>query len=942
MQALAINAATTRLDPMSDIIKSPNDTREYRSLVLANGLKVLLISDECADQAAAAMDIQAGSGHDPEDRHGLAHFLEHMLFLGTEKYPDAGDYQQFINQHGGKYNASTGIASTHYFFKLPALYLQSALDRFSQFFIAPLFDESCIIRERTIVHSEFMARKQDEDSRLTAAQSVLFNPLHPSCQFSAGNEQTLADHDQQPIRADLLAFFRRYYHAQRMALAITSHHSLDQLQVWAEETFRMVAKNGSPYAAFTTPIITANSVPSVLHLKPITALRQATFCFPMESVYPFSELKPCQYLTDLLTHQGQGSLLASLKTRAWATKLSANLSYSDEIQAIFEIRIGLTPTGSDHINEIAALLFSMVRRIQEQGIRAARFDELKQMAKLNFEFKDTADEARLTRQIANGLHHFPAEEVLSAPCLYGDFNANIIGRFAGYLQPNNLQLIITDPKLVAQKTTKWYAVEYAIEAIKAETLRCWCNAGLTSALQLPASNPYLPERLGMMPSAADKHATNRPVKVLDTPGIQVWHQTLLSFAQPKAEFYFALRSPIANTSAQQCVLTRLWVNVLRESMDTKFYSAKCAGLSFQVNQNAHGFSIRISGYSEKQAQLLQEIARMIQALKIDQNNFQFHQQSVSRDLENTANMQPFRIALDGVYDTLLRSKWSAQAQLNALEKLSNKDLALHTQNALSRATFRALSIGNLSQNDSIGMGNMISDLTTKHTSTPRLEEDEVRKLPPAGWSIIHMPAKHSDAAIALVFQGKSKSIQALAATQLLGKLIHPAFFHALRTKAKVGYIVSADALNLLDTPALAFFAQSNRFSVNDMVALIEPFLRGFAQTLFALTEQDFNSSKTGLITSMMQSDKHLGEIASRYWPALERRSYGFDRRERLVAELEVMDKARLCAVYDKLVLDNHAAAILGVCYGDQSAEFTLPILNQATIINPADKAWDSL
>ena len=87
--------------------QSPMDDNEYRHLTLENGLKVMLISNATADRAAASLDVNIGSLQDPVSRPGLAHFLEHMLFLGTKTYPEAGEYQKFIGQHGGSHNAFT-------------------------------------------------------------------------------------------------------------------------------------------------------------------------------------------------------------------------------------------------------------------------------------------------------------------------------------------------------------------------------------------------------------------------------------------------------------------------------------------------------------------------------------------------------------------------------------------------------------------------------------------------------------------------------------------------------------------------------------------------------------------------------------------------------------------------------------------------------------------
>ena len=68
------------------IRQSPHDDREYKYLTLDNNLRVTLLSDENTQKAAAAMDVFVGCLTDPEDIPGLAHLLEHMLFMGSEKF----------------------------------------------------------------------------------------------------------------------------------------------------------------------------------------------------------------------------------------------------------------------------------------------------------------------------------------------------------------------------------------------------------------------------------------------------------------------------------------------------------------------------------------------------------------------------------------------------------------------------------------------------------------------------------------------------------------------------------------------------------------------------------------------------------------------------------------------------------------------------------------
>lgn len=72
---------------MRRVIKSMSDRRVFRPLLLQNQLECLVISDRDAQKSAAALSVGVGSFSDPLQAQGLAHYLEHMLFMGTSKYP---------------------------------------------------------------------------------------------------------------------------------------------------------------------------------------------------------------------------------------------------------------------------------------------------------------------------------------------------------------------------------------------------------------------------------------------------------------------------------------------------------------------------------------------------------------------------------------------------------------------------------------------------------------------------------------------------------------------------------------------------------------------------------------------------------------------------------------------------------------------------------------
>ncbi|HTO59123.1 MAG TPA: insulinase family protein, partial [Pseudomonadales bacterium] len=191
---------TTPSSSAPTIIKSPNDNREFRAVTLANGLIAVLVSDPTSEKSAAALTVFRGSYDDPKNRLGLAHFLEHMLFLGTAKYPNVDDYQKFITTHGGTFNAYTASDHTNFFFDIQPAYFDGGLDRFAQFFIAPTFDEKYVDREKNAVNSEYQLYFKDDDWRSSAVEKQEMNPAHPGSNFSVGSLATLAG----DVRTDLI------------------------------------------------------------------------------------------------------------------------------------------------------------------------------------------------------------------------------------------------------------------------------------------------------------------------------------------------------------------------------------------------------------------------------------------------------------------------------------------------------------------------------------------------------------------------------------------------------------------------------------------------------------------------------------------------------------------------------------------------------------------
>ena len=180
------------------------DPRSHRALILGNGMRVLLTSYPNAAKGAASLNVQVGYMTDPAEYAGLAHFCEHMLFLGTKKFPMEGDFEKVVSNGGGSNNAYTAAEETNYFFDVQGKSLKPALERFAGFFVDPLFTESATAREVNAIDSEHSKNLQSDFWRFEQLFKLRADQAHPYAKFGTGNRQTLRDGDAAAKSWDVL------------------------------------------------------------------------------------------------------------------------------------------------------------------------------------------------------------------------------------------------------------------------------------------------------------------------------------------------------------------------------------------------------------------------------------------------------------------------------------------------------------------------------------------------------------------------------------------------------------------------------------------------------------------------------------------------------------------------------------------------------------------
>lgn len=281
-----------------NILKSQQDSKNYRGLLLENGIKVLLVSDPTTVTSSACMCIEVGHMSDPSDLPGLAHLTEHVLFLGSEKYPNENEFRSFINESGGFTNAQTFADVTKFFFDVVPEKLSEALEKFSQMFIAPLFNENSIVREISAVNSEHEKNLASDAWRIRMVNKTIASAHHPYSKFSTGSVKTLLDVPRRSginLRAELIAFHNQWYRSGNlMNLAVVGKNTLDELEAMVKSYFIAGIENKNvEIPVYSDQVYMDYHMMTKTYIIPIRDSRSMTLSFQTPDLMPYYKSRVC-------------------------------------------------------------------------------------------------------------------------------------------------------------------------------------------------------------------------------------------------------------------------------------------------------------------------------------------------------------------------------------------------------------------------------------------------------------------------------------------------------------------------------------------------------------------------------------------------------------------------------------------------------------------------
>ena len=699
----------------------------------------------------------------------------------------------------------------------------------------------------------------------------------------------------------------------------------------AESRFSAVKNRSATVTHSAVPVY--KDLPLQLNIRTVKDVKQLKLTFPIPAMRQHFRDKPAHYIAAMLGYEGKGSLFSVLKQQGWANGLSAYSGVDLPDQSSLTLSISLTDQGYQQYDKVIAATFAAIRLLQQEGISEPLFREEQQISELQFRFKEAAQPIHYVGQLARNLQFYPTDLVIRADYLLEQFRPTLIDSLLSQMTPDNVLITLQSQTVETDKTDPWFKAEYSASSISEARRHQWLNTEPVAGLATRQPNPFVANDLALKPSS---HADSVPQVALQQAGRTLWHKQDAGFGVPKADFWFTVISEKVRHSARNAAMTSLFTDLLKDSLNETLYDASQAGLNTRIYAHAQGFTVRISGYNDKQAVLLEALLKQLSKSSFSDNNFARIKQRYIQGLENSLKDKPYNQTIGKIY-TLLMQNWSTEDKLQALANIDLAALHAFIPELLKDTEIRMLANGNLTKPEAVVLANQVIGALPANPEFSGRKPLPVVLLNPSQQLTQTLPIQHNDSAISVYLQGGDSSITTRADYALLGEILSAPFYSKLRTEQQLGYIVFETPLPLRKAPGLAFIVQSPNTDPVTLEQHIDQFLADSAPRLQAMTEAELMGFKTSVLSRINRKATRLSERTNRYWQEIDRDEQAFDSRQQLSRAVENITLESLQSAFAELTQRRLTVRSFGEQHQQAVSEEELAQVSNADIRQLKDK-----
>jgi len=888
-------------DDLEMVRKPVTDRRDYAHKIFANGLNVLVVHDPDAEKSAFAMAVDVGSHEDPDDFQGLAHFCEHMLFLGSEKYPDEGVFARFLALHGGQDNAYTASEETVFFNEIGNDGFDEGMDMFAQFFIAPAFKEEMAGREIHAVDSEHKKNIPNMNWRirqLLLSVASVENPMH---KFATGDINTLKlepEKNGKSVVQALHKFHGEHYCSSNMHLLLVSNMTTEALMKLGHKHFDAIPEANQDCVARGN----YTDHPAYTHELGNLGLQftvgtdgspELWLSFPLPALDKHYKQLAEAYVWNALGHFGPGGLKAKLLEE----DLSRSFSYYADNSAagsVMFITFSLTAKGLKQWDSVLDLFFAYFSAIRLDGVDEMVLESIRQVRQVTFDYQESLPSGfDFVQSAAGGLPKYGPVDLLTGGVLIDDPDVDLIGTVLEAIVPDNMNVVLVNPKYNESTSSHHdphYHFGYTRADLDEEQLQRWLQAS-SRDLAPPPVLKYAPTQLDIIKAGVGEGA--KPEQLQDTSGVEAWWLGIGNVKLPKAvvTVKFGVPDGIID-SVEDVLLASLHVRLANQELESPSDALQTCGLGYSLSSQHNGFHVSFSGFDQHIGELMDLVFPVIRSPKGASKYFEAARRQMILDLSDVTKNQPFEHALEALDVVTLKGSYS-RAQLLAAAKDEQLVSLKSYQNFLSKffgsARSSALYAGNIDRSRAVAMSTIIGKAFELKETDKEEHDAQVLVLKPE--QELEIDATNpivgdENSATVVAYQFGIPTIADRVHFAILSEVISRPAFDALRTEHQLGYVVFAFATTHASIVEIRVLVQGASKSPDVVESLIEETVQNITGLISKMSQEEFEEHKASLRTELIKKDATMGEYALRHWAQISEQTYCFDKRH---YQLEYLD-----------------------------------------------------
>jgi protease-3 len=913
-----VSQADTGWQPVQETIrKSDKDTRQYQAVKLDNGMVVLLVSDKQAVKSLSALVVPVGSLEDPEAHPGLAHYLEHMTLMGSQKYPQPDSLAEFLKMHGGSHNASTAPYRTAFYLEVENDALEGAVDRLADAIAAPVLDKKYAERERNAVNSELTMARTRDGMRMAQVSAETINPAHPGARFSGGNLETLSDKPGSPVHDALLAFRDKFYSANLMKAVIYSNKPLPELAQLAAETYGRVPNKNIERPEITVPVVTDAQKGIIIHYVPALPRKVLRVEFRIDNNTAQFRSKTDELVTYLIGNRSPGTLSDWLQKQGLVEGIRAD---SDPVvngnSGVLAISATLTDKGLAHRNDVVAAIFSYLNLLREKGVDKRYFDELAHVLDLDFRYPSINRDMDYVEWLADTMIRVPVEHTLDAVNIADKYDADAVKARLAMMTPQNARVWYISPAEPHNKTAYFVDAPYQVDKISAEQFAIWQKKSNQLSLSLPELNPYIPDDFTLN-TPAEKY--DRPQLIENQPSLRVVYMPSRYFPdEPKADITMILRNPKAMDSARSQVIFALNDYLAGIALDQLANQAAVGGISFSTGAN-NGLMLNANGYTQRLPQLFQQLLKEYFSYTPTEEQLDQAKSWYVQMMDSAEKGKAYDQAIMPVQMLSQVPYFPREARRELLPSITLNEVMRYRDTLKANGRPEFMVVGNMTTEQSKTLASTVQTELGAHGNEWCRNQDVVVDKKQS--VIFEKAGSSTDSALAAVFAPPNvDEYSSSAAASLLGQIVQPWFYNQLRTEEQLGYAVFAFPMNVGRQWGMGFLLQSSDKQPAYLWERYKAFFPTAEAKLRAMKPEEFAQIQQAVIAQMTQAPQTLGDEASQLSKDFDRGNMRFDSRDKVVAQIKLLTPQKLADFFHQTVVEPQGMAILSQVSGSQNGK----------------------